>query len=147
MTNAEIAIDAPHAAARSRRGHRTLAAWIVGAIVVGNAVAIVWLWVARRQPARPTTTGEALTSIGRLTGLLGAYLALIQVILLARIPALERVVGFDRLTVWHRWNGHVCIDLVDRARDLHRLGLRADGQAHRSARRSRRCSGAASTRG
>ena len=33
-------------------------------------------------------------------------------ILLARIPALERVVGFDRLTRWHRWNGHVCIDLV-----------------------------------
>ena len=20
--------------------------------------------------------------------------------------------GFDRLTVWHRWNGHACIDLV-----------------------------------
>ena len=33
-------------------------------------------------------------------------------ILLARIPALERVVGFDRLTRWHRWNGHACIDLV-----------------------------------
>jgi predicted ferric reductase len=34
------------------------------------------------------------------------------VLLLARIPALERIVGFDRLTVWHRWNGHACIDLV-----------------------------------
>jgi len=34
------------------------------------------------------------------------------VILLARIPTLERAIGFDRLTVWHRWNGHVCIDLV-----------------------------------
>ena len=33
-------------------------------------------------------------------------------ILLARIPVLERLVGFDRLTGWHRWNGHVCIDLV-----------------------------------
>jgi predicted ferric reductase len=32
--------------------------------------------------------------------------------LLARIPALERLVGFDRLTVWHRWNGHACIDLI-----------------------------------
>ena len=20
--------------------------------------------------------------------------------------------GFDRLTVWHRWNGHACLDLV-----------------------------------
>lgn len=29
-----------------------------------------------------------------------AYGALIQVVLLGRIPALERAVGFDRLTVW-----------------------------------------------
>ncbi len=33
-------------------------------------------------------------------------------ILLARFPFLERLVGFDRLTVWHRWNGHATIDLV-----------------------------------
>ena len=32
--------------------------------------------------------------------------------LLARLPWLERLVGFDRLTVWHRWNGHACLDLV-----------------------------------
>ena len=38
-----------------------------------------------------------LTSVARITGLLGAYLALIQVILLARLAALERLVGFDRL--------------------------------------------------
>ncbi len=54
------------------------------------------------------STGELLTSIARITGLLGAYLALIQVLLLARLPLLERLVGFDRLTVWHRWNGHAC---------------------------------------
>jgi predicted ferric reductase len=57
-------------------------------------------------------TGELLTSIGRLTGLLAAYAALLQVVLLARIRWLERLVGFDRLTVWHRWNGHACLDLV-----------------------------------
>jgi predicted ferric reductase len=32
--------------------------------------------------------------------------------LLARLPVLERAVGLDRLSVWHRWNGHACIDLV-----------------------------------
>ena len=57
-------------------------------------------------------SGDVLTSIARITGLLSAYLALIQVILLARVPALERLVGFDRLSVWHRWNGHACLDLV-----------------------------------
>ena len=89
---------------------------------------IVWLWVHGGNVTDVHTTGELLTSIGRITGLLGAYLALIQVVLLARLPWLERLVGFDRLTVWHRWNGHACLDLDPRARRLHRLGLRADGQ-------------------
>jgi predicted ferric reductase len=53
-----------------------------------------------------------LTSLARITGLLGAYSALLQVLLLARLPAVERLFGFDRLTVWHRWNGHACLDLV-----------------------------------
>jgi len=34
------------------------------------------------------------------------------VLLLARLPFLERLAGFDQLTVWHRWNGHVCLDLI-----------------------------------
>jgi predicted ferric reductase len=86
-------------------------AWIVYGVVAANAVAIVWLWVHGGN-VTAASTGEIFTSVGRITGLLAAYLALLQVILLARLPALERSVGFDRLTVWHRWNGHLCIDLV-----------------------------------
>jgi predicted ferric reductase len=93
--------------ARRRRATGTLLALFFA----GNVVAITWLWVHGGN-LHPHTTGDLLTGIGRLTGLLGAYLALVQVILLARLPALERLVGFDRLTVWHRWNGHVCIDLI-----------------------------------
>ncbi len=58
------------------------------------------------------STGELLTSLARITGLLGAYSALLQVLLLARLPPVERLFGFDRLTVWHRWNGHACLDLI-----------------------------------
>jgi predicted ferric reductase len=90
---------------------RRAAAAAVYALVAGNAAVIVWLWVHGGN-LDPATAGEALTSLGRLTGLLAAYLALVQVILLARLPALERAVGLDRLGVWHRWNGHACIDLV-----------------------------------
>jgi predicted ferric reductase len=84
---------------------------VVWTFVLGNGVAIFWLW-AHGGNLDGKTTGEALTSVARITGLLSAYLALLQVVLLARIPALERLVGFDRLTVWHRWNGHATIDLV-----------------------------------
>jgi predicted ferric reductase len=79
--------------------------------LIANAGVIGWLWVHGGN-LHPRSTGDGLTSAGRLTGLLGAYSALIQVVLLARLPIVERLVGFDRLTVWHRWNGHACIDLI-----------------------------------
>jgi predicted ferric reductase len=81
------------------------------AIVAANAAVIAWLWVHGGN-ITDKSTADVLTSVGRLTGLEGAYLALLQVILLARLPALERAFGLDRLSIWHRWNGHVCIDLI-----------------------------------
>src|SRR5438105_13222949 len=90
---------------------RRLPAAIFWAAVLGNAVAIVWLWVHGGNLSVPKT-GDLLTSLGRLTGLLGAYSALLQVLLLARIPWLERATGFDRLSIWHRRNGHACLYLV-----------------------------------
>ncbi len=90
---------------------RAIGLGVVWALVLGNTAAIVWLWVHGGN-VTTKSTGDVLTSIARITGLLSAYLALIQVLLLARIPALERLVGFDRLSVWHRWNGHACLDLV-----------------------------------
>src|SRR5262245_6046969 len=101
--------------APSTRAHAALrrraSAAVVYAVAAANAGVIVWLWIHGGN-LDVHSTGELFTSIARITGLLSAYLALLQVILLARLPALERAVGFDRLTVWHRWNGHVCIDLV-----------------------------------
>jgi predicted ferric reductase len=111
----EVALDRPHARAQARVWdglRRRTAAAVVGLVIVGNAAFITWLWVHGGNVTKVHSTGEILTSIARLTGLWSAYLALIQVILLARLPALERVVGFDRLSRWHRWNGHACIDLV-----------------------------------
>ena len=100
------------ASARDRKAlRRRLLGLLLAVVVVANAAVLVWLWVHGGN-LHPRTTGDALTSAGRITGLLGAYLALIQVILLARLPIVERLVGFDRLTVWHRWNGHACIDLI-----------------------------------
>ena len=108
----EVAISRPvRAAAATVRSRRALGLALVWVVVLGNAAAIVFLW-AHGGNLHNKTTGEALTSVARITGLLSAYTALVQVVLLARLPALERLVGFDRLTLWHRWNGHATIDLV-----------------------------------
>jgi len=46
--------------------------------------------------------GGAATFLGSLTGLVGMYLALLMVLLVSRIPAIERVLGQDGLLRWHR---------------------------------------------
>jgi len=114
MSDAGVLADrvgAPAEAFERPALHRGLGLGLVWLVVLGNAAAIVWLW-AHGGNLEVSTAGKGLTSVARITGLLGAYAALLQVVLLARVPALERLVGFDRLTVWHRWNGHVTFDLV-----------------------------------
>jgi predicted ferric reductase len=112
MTASAQAESAPIQSAAVRRNSTALlAAALFWTIVAGNAVFIVWLWVHGGNLDVPHT-GDLLNSIGRITGLLGAYSALLQVLLLARLPWIERTVGFDRLTIWHRWNGHACLYLV-----------------------------------
>jgi predicted ferric reductase len=95
---------------RSLRRRATAA--LLWAALLGNVAVIVWLWVHGGNVSELHGSGDVLTSLGRLTGLLAAYSALLQVLLLARLPFLERLAGFDRLSVWHRWNGHACLDLV-----------------------------------
>jgi ferredoxin-NADP reductase/DMSO/TMAO reductase YedYZ heme-binding membrane subunit len=49
--------------------------------------------------------GARATSLGRLTGLVAADLLLVQVVLMARVPWVERSYGQDRLARWHRYVG------------------------------------------
>lgn len=46
--------------------------------------------------------GGVATFIGSITGLVGTYLALLMVLLVSRIPAIERVLGQDGLVRWHK---------------------------------------------
>lgn len=111
MSEQTTSLPAGLRAPSGRRVARLALGWVVPAVVVANAGVIVWLWIRGGGLELPST-GEGFATASRITGLFGAYLALVQVILLARIPWLERVVGFDRLTVWHRWNGHATLWLV-----------------------------------
>src|SRR6266542_4248660 len=55
---------------------------------------------------------SGLTSVGRLTGLVAADLLLVQVLLMARIPLLERAFGRDRLVRVHRLTGLTSFNLM-----------------------------------
>ncbi len=55
---------------------------------------------------------SALTSLGRLTGLVGSDLLLVQVLLMARVPVLERAWGQDELARVHRVVGVGSFSLV-----------------------------------
>jgi len=46
--------------------------------------------------------GGLATFAGSLTGMVGTYLALMMVLLISRIPLIERVLGQDGLVRWHR---------------------------------------------
>jgi predicted ferric reductase len=63
---------------------------VLAAVVTGESV---------RSLAAP---GGLLTAAGRLAGFAGAYLMLIMVLLVARLPWLERAAGQDQLVRWHR---------------------------------------------
>ena len=95
-----------------RRPSRRVIATCLWLVIIVNSGVIVWLWLHGGGVSQVHTSAGVFTSLGRITGLVAVYLALIQILLLARLPAVERLVGFDRLTVWHRRNGKVCISLV-----------------------------------
>jgi ferredoxin-NADP reductase len=65
----------------------------------GAVLAAVSLGESRGSLAAP---GGLLSAAGRLAGFTGAYLILVMVVLIARLPWLESSVGQDRLVRWHR---------------------------------------------
>jgi len=96
---------------RRRAATHAVALLVAFAIYLGNIAALVWIWVDNGNLTMHTTA-DLLARTAGLAGLIGAYLALVQVVLLSRLPILEWLAGFDRLSQWHRWNGHACIILV-----------------------------------
>jgi predicted ferric reductase len=67
---------------------------------------------------------SGLDSTGRLTGLLASELLLVQVLLMARVPALEHAFGQDRLAALHR-----CVGFTSFTAMLAHIGLITWGYA------------------
>ena len=78
---------------------------VAGILAWVSMLVVVALWVSNRGLQSLTTLGGGITSLGRLVGLISADLLLIQVLLMARIPLIEKVYGQDELAVRHRTVG------------------------------------------
>ncbi|MGW5637251.1 ferredoxin reductase family protein [Streptomyces sp. NPDC003832] len=70
------------------------------AVLAANAAAATYFFVDAGFGA-----SNALLVLGRLAGLYGALLMAFQLLLVARLPWLDRRIGMDRLTSWHRRTG------------------------------------------
>jgi len=65
--------------------------------------AVTALTITSETGAQFTAAGGVATFVGSLTGMVGTYLAMVMVLLVSRIPFVERVLGHDGLLRWHRW--------------------------------------------
>jgi predicted ferric reductase len=77
-----------------------------------SVLVVVGLWLVGGTPQQLGTPAGALVGAGRLLGLVSADLLLIQVLLMARIPIVERTFGQDELTRRHRLIGFWSFNLL-----------------------------------
>ena len=74
------------------------AAWVAG-IGMGLTVA---MQVSTLHMHDIDSVYAVVLSVSRLAALVGTYLSVIGIFLIARIPAVEKSIGHDQLVIWHR---------------------------------------------
>jgi len=74
---------------------------LVSIIAIGVVVLIGFWWHQTSASEVGDTAGE-LTAGGRLAGLVGGYLLLVQVLLMSRVPIIDRASSGARQSRWHR---------------------------------------------
>ncbi|MFF4961758.1 ferredoxin reductase family protein [Streptomyces sp. NPDC001222] len=94
---------------RAIRPRRSPAVPLLVAVWAG-AAGVIWLWWMN-TPSIADNNSRILNA-GRITGLLAGYLMALVVLQMARVPALERRVGSDRVARWHAMTGRYTICLV-----------------------------------
>ncbi len=93
---------------RAERRRRWATAFATASLVI-----VTFLWLRGGGLSILAVSGmDALLSLGRLSGLLGAQLLLIQVLLMARIGWVEGAFGQDLLARYHRLVGFTSVNLV-----------------------------------
>lgn len=93
---------------------RTPAWWrdAVASLTWLSVIVVAALWIGGGGLRELGGVAPAMTSLGRLTGLVAADLLLVQVLLMARLPVAERVYGQDELARRHRTVGFASVNLM-----------------------------------
>ena len=103
---------------------------MLGVATWASMLVVAALWLrGRGVQLLSTGVGDQLTSLGRLTGLVAADLLLVQVLLLARVPVIERSYGQDELARRHRLVGFWSFNLMLLHIVLITVGYAATGHA------------------
>lgn len=100
--------------ARSRRRTEGLLArpefWY--AVAAANIGVIIFAWWTSSGFEAVRGGSDFFNGLGRITGLLGTFLVLIQLLLMARVTVLEDAFGMERLAALHRTNGWISMELI-----------------------------------
>lgn len=93
------AVQSPPAPPTGIQRPRVVARTGLYAVLAANMAVVAYFF------AQAGFASNALIVMGRLAGLYGALVMAFQLVLVARLPWLDRRIGMDRLTAWHRWTG------------------------------------------
>ena len=82
------------------------------AVLIGNALVIAGFWISHGNLNKLGPIDGKLLAAAQLAGFSGAYLVMIQLLIMSRNPWLDRVFGRNKVTAAHRWVGFTAISLL-----------------------------------
>ena len=99
------AVAPPGAAGRAGRRILAAAFWLV----IATSLALWWF----NTPAGSINdTSSLFLAIGRITGMVGGVVLLLQILSMSRVGLLERLIGSHDLMVWHRELGGYLLTMI-----------------------------------
>ncbi len=84
---------------------------IYGLVGAGYGIILYFWWVAN-APSLGADPAALILATGRLDGLTGAYLIMLDVITMARVPILEQTLGRQLQAKIHKWLGYGVFGLI-----------------------------------
>jgi len=84
----------------------------VWAFIVVNLTVITAMWIRHGGLSLWGTAFGKLEGLGQITALWGSFFILGELVLIARVPWIERRYGMDKLLIWHRFTGFASVTLL-----------------------------------